>query len=236
MTARAIGAAVEPPVPALVLEDDRDRELRGRALVVGSAKAMNQVVFAPGTPVSPVPVLPPTDQPGICAAVPVPLATPSRIIPATASAVDALTAWRMSTRSLTQDDAPVRRDDPAHDLRLHEPSADTDRARDHRHLQRRHEHPLLPERHAARVDVGFDLRVVEPPVVVEAARRAARRRASRAAGARRSRSASRCRGSALRRAPCRCCRRPSSRSRRARPRGRVGRTGCDVSKLFTRLP
>ena len=33
MTARAIGAAVAPPVPHLVLQDDGDRELRGALLV-----------------------------------------------------------------------------------------------------------------------------------------------------------------------------------------------------------
>ena len=72
--------------PRLVLEDDRDRELRG-GFLAAAAKAMNQVVLEPGTPVSPVPRLPTTDQPGICAAVPVPRSTARRIIRATEAAV-----------------------------------------------------------------------------------------------------------------------------------------------------
>ena len=72
MTARAIGAAVVPPTPLWFSSTTAMATCGG--LRRPPAKAMNQVVFEPSMPVSAVPVLPPTVMPGICAAVPVPLA------------------------------------------------------------------------------------------------------------------------------------------------------------------
>ena len=60
MTARAIGAAVVPPVPLWSSSTTAMASSAGLSSS-GAAKAMNQVVFLPGTPVSPVPVLPPTE-------------------------------------------------------------------------------------------------------------------------------------------------------------------------------
>ena len=168
MTARAIGAAVVPPGAALVLEHDRDGELR-RALLVGRGEG---------------------DEPGRV------LARDARLAGAGLAAdrvagdlrgsagpaldrqshhlpdlVRRLAADRAPDqgRPLLDDRLPLRRHDAVHDLRLHEPAADADRACDHRHLQRRDEHPLLPERHSPGVDVGVHLRVVEAPALVEAA-------------------------------------------------------------------
>ena len=73
-------------------------------------------------------------------------------------------------RALPEDDPPSGSDDPLHDLRLQQPAPDADRARHHRHLQRRDEQALLPERHPSRVDVGVLRGVVEPAVPVQAAR------------------------------------------------------------------
>ena len=76
MTARAIGAAVAPPVelwPSSATAIATSG--RGRP-----AKAMNHVVLRPGTPVSAVPVLPPMRKPGIWAAVPVPASTARTIM------------------------------------------------------------------------------------------------------------------------------------------------------------
>ena len=63
MTSRAIGAAVEPPVPLWFWSTTAIAS--SGALSSSPAKAMNQVVFEPGTPVSPVPVLPPIEYPEI---------------------------------------------------------------------------------------------------------------------------------------------------------------------------
>ena len=58
MTSRAIGAAVTPPV-RLWFSSATAIATSGR-WPSRPAKAMNQVVFRPSTPVSAVPVLPPT--------------------------------------------------------------------------------------------------------------------------------------------------------------------------------
>jgi len=76
MTVFAIGAAVRPPTPCWF---SRKTEIATRGASAG-AKAMNEVVFTPGAPVSAVPVLPATATPGIWAAVPVPLVTTDCII------------------------------------------------------------------------------------------------------------------------------------------------------------
>ena len=60
MTSRAIGAAVVPPVPLWFWSTTATASSAGLSSS-GPANAMNQVVFEPGTPVSPVPVLPPTE-------------------------------------------------------------------------------------------------------------------------------------------------------------------------------
>ncbi len=112
-------------------------------------------------------------------------------------------------RPLPDQDLPTGPDDPVDGVGLHEPAPDADRAGDHGHLQRRDEHSLLPEGHAPRVDIGVHLRVVEAAIAGTGRSPRARRTGSRAAAARRSRSASRSRGCASRRAPCRCCRRRS---------------------------
>ena len=59
MTSRATGAAVVPPVPLWFCRTTAIASLGG--LSSSPAKAMNHVVFEPGTPVSPVPVLPPIE-------------------------------------------------------------------------------------------------------------------------------------------------------------------------------
>ena len=58
------------------LDHDGDGDLR----IVAGAKAMNQTVLRPATPVSAVPGLAGDATPGIWAAVPVPLATAALII------------------------------------------------------------------------------------------------------------------------------------------------------------
>ena len=65
MIGRAIGAAVARR-SGLIRERDRDRDPR---LLCRARSAMNQASFAPGRPVSAVPVLPATATPGIWAAV-----------------------------------------------------------------------------------------------------------------------------------------------------------------------
>ena len=133
------------------------------------AKAMNQVVLEPGTPVPPVPVFPPTDQPDLRGRARPPLDREAHH-PRDRCCRVRSHGTPDEDRALPQDDPSAGRDDPLHD-RLHEPPADADRARDHRHLQRRDEHALPTEGHPARVDVGVERRVVEPPVLAEAARR-----------------------------------------------------------------
>ena len=60
MTARAIGAAVVPPVPLWFCRTTAIAS-SGAASSSGPANAMNHVMFEPGTPVSPVPVFPPIE-------------------------------------------------------------------------------------------------------------------------------------------------------------------------------
>ncbi len=60
MTSRAIGAAVVPPVPLWFWRTTAIASSGGRSSS-SPAKAMNHVMFEPGTPVSPVPVLPPIE-------------------------------------------------------------------------------------------------------------------------------------------------------------------------------
>ena len=127
-------------------------------------------------PVSAVPVLPPTVTPGIRAAVPVPPSTAACIIAATALAVSGLTARPRSCGFVAHDGRAVRRDDAVDDVGPHHDAVVRDRRGDHRHLQRRHEQPLLAEREPARIDVGVLLRVEELRPLVEAARRALVRR------------------------------------------------------------
>src|SRR5215813_7711482 len=85
MTVLAIGAAVCPPTPCWF---SRKTETATRGASAG-AKAMNDVVFTPGAPVSAVPVLPATATPGIWAAVPVPPVTTDSIMAVRALAVSA---------------------------------------------------------------------------------------------------------------------------------------------------
>ena len=115
---------------------------------------MNQVVFRPAIPVSAVPVLPATVMPSIRAAVPVPSSTASFIIDADRPAVSGFIARSSRSgfeRTIT---AAVRRDDPVDHLRLHHDAVVRDRGRHHRHLQRRHQQPLLAEREPAWIDLG----------------------------------------------------------------------------------
>ena len=144
MMARATGAAVAPPVPAW---SERATATATRGLSTG-ANAMNQVSFAPGRPVSAVPVLPATRTPGICAAVPVPDSHSQlhhrgelgRGLPA--RRLRELVGLRL------REDLAVRLQDPVDDERLHDETAVGDTGGDHRHLQRRREQPLLAETRA----------------------------------------------------------------------------------------
>ena len=73
-------------------------------------------------------------------------------------------------RARAVDRQPLRRDELLDDERPHHDPGVADPARDHRHLERRDEHPLLPEGHPPGVDVRVALRVPELAVAVEAAR------------------------------------------------------------------
>ena len=73
-------------------------------------------------------------------------------------------------RRLLVDDLAARPDDAVDDVRLHQLPAEAERARDHCHLERRDEHPLLSEGHPPGVDVRIDAWVVQLPVAIEAAR------------------------------------------------------------------
>ena len=133
--------------------------MSGRVL---PAKLMNQVVFRPAIPVSAVPVLPPTVKPG------------SLSCGAGAALDDAphhrrdllgrlgLDRAAESVFLRAHDDRPVRRDDAVDDVGPHHDAVVRDRRGDHRHLQRRHEQPLLAEGEPARIDLGVLLRVEEP--------------------------------------------------------------------------
>ena len=63
------------------------------------------------------------------------------------------TGRSMRSGSVFETVVPFGRDDPRDDVGPHQDPRVADRAGDHRHLERRHEHALLPERHAARVDL-----------------------------------------------------------------------------------
>ena len=168
MTCRAIGAAVAPPVSDWFWSTTA---IASFGFFPGSpAKAMNQVVLLPSMPVSAVPVLPPISRPGD-------LRRGAR------AGLDGAHHHRADVpRGRGRDRAPdlrrlrpaaglaVRRHDLLDHVRAHQDAVVADRARDHRHLLRRHEQPLLAERHPARVDVAVALRVVELAVAVEAAR------------------------------------------------------------------
>ena len=72
-----------------------------------------------------------------------------------AAAVFGLVGLREHVRLRLGDDGAAARDDLLDELRLHHDALVRDPGGDHRHLQRRHEHPLLPEGEAARVDRAF---------------------------------------------------------------------------------
>ena len=168
MTSRAIGAAVAPPVSDWFW---RTTAIASFGFSPGSpAKAMNQVVLFPATPVSAVPVLPPIRNAGN-------LRCRAR------ACLDGPHHHRADLLRRRRRDRPADLRRPRsiaglavrrHDLRDHErPHQDpvvADRPGHHRHLQRCHEQPLLAERHPACVDVAVASRVVEPAVAVQTAR------------------------------------------------------------------
>ena len=150
MTVFAIGAAVWPPTPCWF---SRKTAIATRGASAG-AKAMNEVVFTPGAPVSAVPVLPATATPGICAAVPVPPVTTDSIIVVSSFAVSRRDRPRAGpsacARTIVE---PSGRGDLVDDVGLHDDAVVGDPGRDHRHLQRRHLQPLLAEREPPGVDL-----------------------------------------------------------------------------------
>ena len=101
----AMGAAVTPPVPAWSESATATATLGASA----GAKAMNQVLLRPETPVSAVPVLPATDTPEIWAAVPVPDSTTSVIMAVSSAAVDGSIAVFHSSGLEPLDDVAVGR-------------------------------------------------------------------------------------------------------------------------------
>ena len=137
---------------------------------------MNHVVFAdprPPAPTSAVPVLPATRMPGICAAVPVPPCDDRLHHPREVTGGVCGHRALVLPRPRAGDDAARRRDDSVDSVRFHDYALVANRRRDHRHLFRRRQHPLLAEREPARVDLSRRVvRVVEPAVLVEAAGRA----------------------------------------------------------------
>ena len=196
---------------------------------------MNQVVFRPATPVSAVPVLPPTRNPGdlrgragSCLDGAHHHVRDVARVDGPHGAIEPL-ALGASTTVLPSARRSARRRTGASRSRVADPAGD------HRHLQRRHEHPLLAERHAAGVDVGVRFGYQSSPFRYRPLG-SAPRPASPAAAARRTRTSSP--GSRIRFAPSafpmlqkteltECW--SASRSE-SRPNGLL------VSKLFTRLP
>ena len=166
MISRAIGAAVEPPVPVWF---SSATETAIRASEAG-ANATNHVVLRPATPVSAVPVFPATSTPEICAAVPVPAETAETIMSVSAGAVDVFIARPTSFGSCRTTTFPPRRADELHEVRLHEHAVVRDRRRDHRHLQRGDAQPLLSESQPAGIDLEVLLWEEELPALVEATR------------------------------------------------------------------
>ena len=156
MTVRAIGAAVVPPTPLwfwsttaiatsggdlLVLPGERDEPRRVGLRDAGLARSPS--CRRPSSRRS-------------ARRFRFPRATTRRIIDATSCAVRALTAWRMRCGCLLVDDLASGPDDAVDDVRLHQLPAEAERACDHRHLERRDEHPLLSEGHPPGVDVRVD--------------------------------------------------------------------------------
>src|SRR5215207_8558539 len=98
MISLAIGAETVPPVAFWFWSTTAIATLGSST----GAKAMNQAVFRPATPVSAVPVLPATRTPEIRAAVPVPPETTPSIIPAIWSAISGFTERRHHHPLLTE--------------------------------------------------------------------------------------------------------------------------------------
>ena len=132
MMARAIGAAVAPPVPAWS-ESATATATSGRS---AGAKAMNQVLLRPGTPVSAVPVLPATEMPGIWAATPVPDSHCQHHHRGQVGCRRRLDRRLPLLGLEALDHVPVGSDDALDELRLHDDAVVGDARGDERHLQR----------------------------------------------------------------------------------------------------
>ena len=190
----AIGAAVAPPKPRLVLEHDGDGDLRA---VGGRERDEPRRVEAGARPSRRCRSCPPTLSPEIARRSPVPLVTTVSIICVELAAVCGEIALPELVGLRTGDGRAVRGRDPVDEVRLHDDSAVGDR--------RRRPSPSAAASLASRScpKASRPGSTCEPgrfgskswPVAVEPARRAARPPACRAAASSRSRSASRSRAS-----------------------------------------
>ena len=196
MTSRAIGAAVVPPVPLWFWRTTATASSAGLSSS-SPANAMNHVMFEPGHARLARPGLAADRIAGDLGGRSGAALDATRIISATASAVSLLTARRMSVGRCSLDHLPAGGDDAVDDLRLHQPSADADRTCHHRHSGAASRacapvrRPCARRRRSSRPSGNRAFRCGR------ARSRGARRRASRAAVARRSRSAWPCPGSSF---------------------------------------
>ena len=149
----AIGAATAPPKP-FVLAARRPRRRR-RAGFSAGAKKMNQASYTVlHAQVSAVPVLPATTTPGICArCAGARLHDLDHHVLQIAPAVCGFVAVPEHVRVQPLDHRAAGREHLLDQRRPHHDALVRDRRGDHRHLQRRRQHLLLPEGEAARVDL-----------------------------------------------------------------------------------